>query len=403
MDTMKPRRFTASLAIACCLVGWVATGLSASAQAEPLGSVGVITGITEPMTRQVVQRRDDNVGAILFMGTYLGNVDSFQGCSTLEAGMKGTPIGWTYLIDVTIIDGYFFGLLRQPAGGFYDLKIRPVYQGQPGAAMTVYSVGVGEVFITAGQSNSTNNGTPTGFLPSVLVSSFNFGLMAGVDPTFPGASWQYGVDPQPVEDGSRGGSTWPTMATDLANAMGVPIGICSVGFGGTSVANWLPGNVLIPASATNPAILMFGRLKHTIEYLSSRGGVRAVLWIQGETDFGNDANPALYQADLQFIIDQSRAETGVPIKWMVAKTATCLTDDKPAERLGIEQAQAAVVDNLLTFSGPNADLIGLSFRIEVPGGPLHFNAAGLELLGGYWAIYVFNTPGFLNIGHLPPI
>jgi hypothetical protein len=395
---MKPRQFAASLAITCCLLG-----SAASAQGHPSGSVGSITSISEPMTRQVVQRRDDNVGAILFLGTYTGNVDSFQGCSTLEAGMKGTPIGWTYLIDVTIIDGYFFGLLRQPAGGFYDLQIRPVYQGQPGAALTVHTVGVGEVFITAGQSNSTNWGTITGFLPSPLMSSFNDGSLEGTDPTYPGAFWQYGVDPQPVIDGSAGGSTWPTMATDLVNALGVPVGVYSIGYGGTSIVYWMPGQITYPADRSLPGIFLFGRLKNAIEYLSSRGGVRAVLWIQGEADFGNNASPALYQTDLQFLIDQSRAETGVPIKWMVAQTATCLTNNTLVERIGIEHAQAGVVDNLLTFVGPNADLIGLPFRIYAGGIPVHFNSSGLELLGGYWAIYVFNSPGFLNIGHLPPI
>jgi hypothetical protein len=183
--------------------------------------------------------------------------------------------------------------------------------------------------------------------------------------------------------------------------MGVPIGIYAVGYGGTAIANWLPGAVFLPASPTNPTILLFDRLTHSIEYFSSRGGVRAVLWIQGETDFGDDTDPATYQAGLQTIIHQSRAVTGVPVKWMVAQTTTPVDFFRLSEKIALEQAQAAVVDYRLTFPGPNADSIGTDFRLFIDGDPIHFNAAGLVLLGGYWAIYVANMPGFLNVGYLP--
>jgi hypothetical protein len=314
--------------------------------------------------------------------------------------MRGTAVGWTALVDVTIFEGYFIGIFRQPAGGFYNLQIRPVYEGVAGQAETVLTVGVGEVFITAGQSNSTNWGYPTGFSPDIRVSCFNPGPEMGMDTAFSGASWRYGIDPQPALDGSAAGSVWPTMATDLANALGVPIGLYSCGYTGTLIAEWLPGYVLEPATETTPEIVLFTHLINAIEYLNGRGGVRAILWDQGESDYGFQTNPAVYQANLRYIINESRGITGVPIKWMVAQAASPLTV-AVADRLGIEEAQALVVDNFLTFPGPDTDAIGLQFRYESSLGPLHFNVAGLELLGGYWGIYVANIPGFLDIGVLP--
>src|SRR5262245_54850222 len=59
----------------------------ASAPAPALPPVGVIASLTEPMIRQVVQRRDDNYGNILFVGTVSGNVDGFQARSLLRPGM----------------------------------------------------------------------------------------------------------------------------------------------------------------------------------------------------------------------------------------------------------------------------------------------------------------------------
>ena len=369
------------------------------AVAQSYKGVGSITRLIEPMTRQVVQRRDDNVGRILVIGTYAGNVDGFQAQSFLRPGMLGRALGWTALVDVTIFQGHFVGIFRQPAGGFYDLQIRPTYQGQAGLPMNIYAVGVGEVFITAGQSNSTNFGLPTGFAPDIRVSSMNPGSGHGIDPTFPGVGWQYGIDPQPAVDESTGGSTWPTMANNLAVVLGVPIGLYSTGYGGTSIANWLPGSTL-PAYLDIPEVSLFQRLVNAIEYFNDRGGARGVLWIQGETDFGLDTAPQAYEANLRLVINLSRQVTGVPIKWMIAQTTTP-TSLNPAEKAGLEAAQYGVVDEVLTFPGPDADAIGIPYRIYVTGGPLHFNATGLVLLGGYWGIYVANVPGFLAPGYLP--
>jgi hypothetical protein len=363
--------------------------------------VGTITEISDPMTRQVVQRRDDNIGNILFAGSFTGNVDGFQARSTVRAGMSGVALNWTPLIDVSTSGGNFVGIFRQPAGGFYDLQIRPVFQGQAGQPMTVLAVGVGEVFITAGQSNTTNYGSPTGFVPSLLVSSFNNGPQKGINPAYPGAHWQWGIDPQPNLDQSTGGSVWPTMATNLSVALNVPIGLYSAGCGGTPIEEWLPGYVKAPTLVT-PQVVLFNRLTNAINYFKFRSGVRAILWDQGESDYDAGTDPTVYQIKLETIINESRAVTGVPIKWMVAK-ATSLSTANLVYRNELEQAQANVVDGVLTFGGPNTDLIGLSYRILSTGDslPEHFNAQGLMLLGTEWGIEIFNNSNILGEGFLP--
>jgi hypothetical protein len=398
---MTRSRSTILLALGILLVAPGGLDLAMAGKSKSSPAVGTITGITDPLIRQVVQRRDDNVGNILFVGTYSGNVDSFQVRSTVRAGMFGTALDWTPLIDVSKGSGSFLGIFRQPAGGFYDLQIRPSYRGIAGESVTVLAVGVGEVFITAGQSNSTNSGSRTGYVPSLRVSSFSDGTDRGINPFYPGASWQWGIDPQPAFDKSTGGSVWPVMATNLSNAFGVPVGLYSTGCGGTSVEEWLPGFVK-PATAITPQVVLFNRLTNAIDYFKYRSGVRAILWDQGETDYDAGTNPTAYQDMLATIIYESRASTGVPIKWMVARSASVSTA-KLDYRNEMEQAQANLTDGVSTFLGPNTDQIGLLYRIIAPGDdlPEHFNAQGLLILGTEWGIDVFNTPGFFGTGYLP--
>ena len=242
-------------------------------------------------------------------------------------------------------------------------------------------------------------GSPTGFVPDVRVSSFVDGTGHGIDPSYPGASWQGGGDPQPAVDQSVGGSPWPTMASNLAGQLGVPIGLYASGCGGTSIREWLPG-YLKPATPATPPMVLFNRLANAIGYFSHRGGVRAVLWQQGESDYDLQTNAFTYESYLRQIINQSRSVTNVPVKWMVVKATTPLSDNLVLKGQ-LEQAQANVVDYALTFPGPNTDLLGLSYRIDDGGKFHHFNAAGLAQLGDNWSLYLMNMPGFLADGSLP--
>ena len=395
---MNRRRLIVFLALGAWLVSPGQLGRAVAGRPSA-PRVGTITGLTEPAIRQVVQRRDDNVGNILIVGTYAGNVDGFQARSSLRAGFPGVALGWTPLIAVSASGGNFTGIFRQPAGGFYDIQVRPVFRGQAGPAATAIAVGVGEVFITAGQSNATNSGLPTGFAPDLRVSSFVDGPGRGINPSYPGSSWRWGIDPQPVIDGTAWSSVWPTMATNLARVLDVPIGLYSVGCGGTSIGQWMPGSVK-PATLTTPRMVLFDRLANALARFESRGGVRAVLWDQGETDIALDTSPAAYEADLRLIIQESRAITGVPVKWMVAQATGPVTN--PALQEAIERAQADVCDDVLTFPGPDSDSLGLGYRQSAPLLAVHFTATGVQLLGSYWGIYVYNTPHFLDPGYLPP-
>jgi hypothetical protein len=134
----------------------------------------------------------------------------------------------------------FSGELSVPAGGWFRLEVRATLPGATLAAAAVEHVGVGEIFVVAGQSNSANYGEER--------QTNHTGLAA----VFDGLSWRPAGDPEPGA-GGKGGSFMPAFADAMAENFHVPIGLVPLGIGATSVREWLPAGTLSPTCPLIPA------------------------------------------------------------------------------------------------------------------------------------------------------
>src|SRR5262245_59354504 len=67
----------------------------------------------------------------------------------------------------------FRGELNLPAGGWYRLELRALRQNAQVASVAVEHVGVGEIFVIAGQSNSANYGEEEQNPKTGLVAAFD--------------------------------------------------------------------------------------------------------------------------------------------------------------------------------------------------------------------------------------
>ena len=164
------------------------------------------------------------------------------------------------------------------------------------------------------------------------------------------------------------------MADQLAAAWDVPIGLVSVGWGGTSVAQWLP------ASADK-----YPRLESAVKALGA-GGFRAVLWHQGESDNVGGTTLAQYQDPLETVIAASRGDAGFDVPWGVARVSFL---PAPGPNAAIVGAQQAVIDaDELVFLGAQTDdLIGAAWRHDA----VHFNGPGLTEHGSRWATAIVDA------------
>ncbi|MDH4391459.1 MAG: sialate O-acetylesterase [Aquabacterium sp.] len=309
--------------------------------------------VRSPQARQVIQRTGTTTD-VAVRGTAPG-ADQVQARLVARAGYAGASTAWAPLaVDNT---GRYAGVVPAVAGGWYDLEVRSQRGAVNLPVSAVERVGVGEVFIIAGQSNSANWGsaaqTPGDDRVSALAAAYS--------------GWQWARDPQPHANGGRG-SPWPAFGTRFAADTGLPVAVVAVGVGGTVVAQWQPTASLYP------------RLKSAIQALGQRG-FRAVLWHQGETDAYRCTSTDAYVALLNTLIKASRDEAGWPVPWGVA-TASQLPSATAVCKQAIDAAQAQVVANTPgVFAGPNTNGY---FAAGLTWDRVHFNAEGLTTHGQAW-------------------
>jgi hypothetical protein len=249
----------------------------------------------------------------------------------------------------------------------------------------VAHVGIGEVFVIAGQSNSANYGEELQKPATGLVSAFD------------GEKWSVANDPQPGATGTKG-SFIPSFGDTLARKTGVPVGVVCIGVGSTSVREWLPRDTVVKTPPTTGAHVLalaqggivssgelFNNLVRKLNQFSA-GGIRAVLWHQGESDWHQaeefHISTAEYHDELGAVISASRAAAKWDVPWFVALVSYHGPTDVGSPEF--RSAQQSLADNRLTFTGPNTDELTGDFR-EKKGQGVHMSAAGLKRHGELWA------------------
>ncbi|MEN9678662.1 MAG: hypothetical protein RIS76_4558 [Verrucomicrobiota bacterium] len=361
--------------------------------------------LTSPMEYQVVQRAGPEGGSIPITGR-LG--EASVGGEILEA-LRVEPGGvatWRPVLTLSPGQTQFAAELSAPAGGWYRMEVRLRRQEDVVADAAVDHVGVGEVFVIAGQSNSANHGEEKQQVATGRVSAFA------------GDHWQVAHDPQPGASGG-GGSFVPPFADALATRLGVPIGIVAVGAGGTSVREWLPRGTRFPNPPTvegNVTRLdsgewqskgtLFDTLALRLKGLGPRGA-RAVLWHQGESDaHQRDATRTLpgnlYSSYLEQLIRASRTEAGWEVPWFVAQVSYHTPDD--AGSPDIRAAQAALWKSGVAMEGPDTDALTGLMR-DGGGQGVHFSGPGLREHARLWVEKVtpwLESQGVLPVSKTPP-
>lgn len=362
--------------------------------------------VSFPTTRAVLQRNNSNEATIRITGFYtsaITRVDARlqardgQGTSTDWATIQNTPSGGVFAGDIT------------GKGGWYNLEVRGMNGDQQvGNVTTVERVGIGEVFVIAGQSNAQGVHYIAPNPRNDRVNCVNY-LYGGnnspypTDPPTPVFTLLDNYDGFRIAPFGLGSWCWGQLGDILVKRLNVPVMFFNAAFTGTAVRNWREtapngGTAIslyngLPYEAGQP----YSNLKVALQFYARMLGLRAILWHQGEADNLANTSTNSYANDLITVINKSRLDFSFNIPWVVAQASHGDYINGGASNTAITGAQKQVANTagLNVFTGPYTDNIQiprdrspLSFSFTEG---LHFDYNGLVDVANAWNASLTDT------------
>lgn len=233
-----------------------------------------------------------------------GNVGT--GTHDIQARFNGAA--WTTIASSA--SGTYSATLTNQIQGQGWLEVR--WADKPWQEVGVNYVGIGDLFLVAGQSNAGGRGTnPQSYSSGNGIKATLFGNdYLWHDLTDPTDNRTNQVDIVSRDSGM--GSVWPLVATFVLTNNGCPIAFIPCALSATASGSWLPG------SNHQDRTTLYGSMVYRGIQV---GGVKAVLWWQGETDATLGHSQAVYFNNLTNITASIKVDLGVNL--MPCKFQTC--------------------------------------------------------------------------------
>ena len=210
---------------------------------------------------------------------------------------------------------------RVPAGGLYRIETYMEYEGWSGLSVTrgdmVHNIGVGDIFVIAGQSNAAGRAKgPVTDMPSLAVHVLRTSGVWELA-THPLGETTDAIHIGHFENHNPGHSPWLHFAKRLAQERGYPIGLVPCAYGGAPLRWWNPNEN--GALFTN-MLAMLG------DYAILP---RGVLWIQGEAE-GYENSGADYLARFTAFVNAVRLQFGAEVPFITAQINRCVMESTEA-------------------------------------------------------------------------
>jgi hypothetical protein len=276
------------------LAGTALALIPAAITASPAPASAPYLRLITPRAHQIVQRTDNGVGTFSITGVVRGR-------GAVKARWNGGP--WV-TVDEHPSGGRFSGRLTGLPAGQGTLVVR--LAGHRGVGDVRHSVGVGDLFVVAGQSNACGRAPVLQkwrsgeFTPSLFGNDGRWKVLA--DPVDSPAGQ---LDTISRDRPTRaGGSVWPLLATKVMARERVPVAFIPVPYSGSSIADWQCREDW----PDDPATLYGNMLRRVAK---AGGMVRSVLFWQGEWDAGSQqVDGAAYGRDLHTLAEAVQRDLG---------------------------------------------------------------------------------------------
>jgi Carbohydrate esterase, sialic acid-specific acetylesterase/Secretion system C-terminal sorting domain len=355
----------------------------------PILALGQVQ-VSFPTSRAVLQRNGSNQATIRVTGFYTTALSRIEARLVARDG-QGTNTDWRTIQD-NPTGGSYSGDVNG-SGGWYNLEVRGMNGDQQvGNVTTVDRVGIGEVFIIAGQSNAQGIHQNAPNPQNDRVNCVNYRYPNEAFPNDPPVPEFTRLDNSPdftIAPRGVGSWCWGQLGDLLVKRLNVPVMFFNAAFTGTAARNWRDsapeGGVAygvvngLPYLARQPYV----NIKIALQFYANMLGARAVLWHQGETDNLINTETSRYVSELQFVINQSRQDFGKNIPWVVSRVSygDFIGGTDPAIIAAQNQVLASTPN---VFAGPETDNIQVPRNREPLFDGLHFDMSGLAELANAW-------------------
>lgn len=325
--------------------------------------------ITYPIPRMVIQRNQSNTASIYVTGMFSIPVDRIETRLVPTSMANRVDVDWVVLHDQPK-NGTFKGSVTAPAG-LFRLEVRGIRNGQTVSSASVPGVGVGEVFVVAGQSNAMglpNLGAKGASERVVVFNAWNRfwnknDALESSDKPFPTPTFSTLTATSLVYPTGETAWCWGELGDYIADRYNVPVAFFNVAIPATVAENWSNSAKGIPAknifnSTIWPFLQPYSNLRNTLQYYNSQFGIRAILWHHGESDAVPLHTPTeTYRQDIQYLIDNSRTDFGRNVTWVVARSSITPAGPLPSSEIIQAQLLLAKTPNNNVWEGPDTDSI----------------------------------------------
>ena len=348
-----------------------------------LRSIGVLIGsllpiltfaqltITSPVSRMVFQRNLNNEAIVTVTGMAPTTTTTVEARFVPMAVGQGAVTAWTPMRFLP--NSMAFRGKVTVSAGWYRLDVRAKSGNTVLAQTPVNRVGVGEVFIVAGQSNAFGGfeRVPSSVEDRVMCVDFRQDSLSEqlLPLRFGHVSYGSSIGP------SQPPHLYGILGDKLVQRLNVPVLFLGAALGGTSSSEWYQSAAGNIGTTQNPAV--YRRLGATLLHYIVRTGARAVLWHQGESDLSTTTQT--YYNNINYVIQKSRQQVGSgALPWVVSRVSYINGQTNPL----VIAAQNQLISNVPNvFAGPATDnLTGPDNRAD----NVHLQGAGLFRFTDAW-------------------
>lgn len=380
----------------CLAAGWPAYGrIALLCMVTGIIQVNAQLVITNPVPNQVMQR--DSSGTASISLTAYAHYPYSRIDASLIPIEGNTNARQDQQFDTKQLTQGFLYTAFSASTGWYRLKLTGTTANGINDSAVVDRVGVGEVFLVAGNSNAMGLpglGAKDASLNVISYNALNKTLNnenITVAPNGPMPAPRF----EPLKNSSNvfpNGETswyWGELGDLLFQRWKTPVLFFNTAWAAANAENYRDA-----ASGKDAYNLYVGKfwpnrqpysnIVNTMRYLTALTGVRAVLWSHGENDAQLGFNETQYFEGIRTLIQNSRRDSGYNIPWYIARNSASNQQRDPYLPVVNAQNRLIALRGFNAFQGPYLDTIQIPRPVSahfenVPGG-----IQGLTLAAAAW-------------------